>query len=886
MNNFENANLARDLGPNFKNRESFKSYNIQDSKKKNTQETETQKYLRWEKHLALVEEASKNYGREDKAFFEKLSNIEQLKFLLNKYKDLLEEKRVDFLQKTGVDINDLTLQGRLDFFWVYNGYDYESCDDTSLKLSTDKFNKYIKKYGKDALETILSDYDFMFQVVEHGDVEKIEEMMQDKEIGKRFYKIFSGMFSMAEETDIIVDELNKIFKDVSGKIFFNKDWRTHIEDAMTIFFVYYNDDLSNNRLLDGLESAHENFHGLKEALESLKIFYKNTASDWDNFEYKENALKTKEFLDHKVKIFKEIEELKLRGIEIPDNFYKDVSDSIDGYTPELSSMSKKPYLPIGISSDSIFADEKIGNINTKEDSYVEYGNASKLDFFSYLLWLNNQNIKSDFYIIDSIQEKNYELLHGLDKERAIDIANKEGLFDYKMYNNYKDVFNLDNIDIAGFSKIKQSEDFQRERSYIADKILHDDFFKKIFESLIEPSIFNKALQKNPQLDKSSILESLREYVEQEVAMIISKRDGIKIGHEKERKYDMLAKTLSIYKTLESNIEEVKSIILRSDNKNKYNPKNISDFDMQLRNLSIQILSSMEFSEQYKKYLNILSDLETDFEVESDKVKKISIRLNDLEKDIQQNELIISNNSAFEKDLKDLVNKKLKTKSDILVNLSKELEESGNKLEELKLTIEEHKKLIESYLNYNSEDRDTGAILNKFRMNGFYKWSKEHILNAYSNIGEKIIRQDWFHKSEIPQAYYPKGITSKSFINDLESPEERIGFREPYGTKRYKNFMGFGGYLPPTDINQIFVDSEGRLVGDSKLLCLREEKQLEYLNKNIVPFLIEYYINSFKNKELAKEKFIEDFHDAKTFSDIFNLIENKIILLHYPKQSQK
>lgn len=185
-----------------------------------------------------------------------------------------------------------------------------------------------------------------------------------------------------------------------------------------------------------------------------------------------------------------------------------------------------------------------------------------------------------------------------------------------------------------------------------------------------------------------------------------------------------------------------------------------------------------------------------------------------------------------------------------------------------------------YLDNNSHDKNVSIALNKLKSELFYKWQKEDILNAYSEIINIVMQEDWFDESEIPKFYYPKNITSISFATDIENDKEKIGFRKPYGTKHlYEN-----SYF--VDTNQILITDNGFLLGVDKLLCMDEENQLTYLNKVIRPFLIEYYINNFKDENLAQKKFIEDFGEAKNLANIFYLIEKKITLSHFPKQSQK
>lgn len=837
------------------------------------EESNSEKFKKWKNNTINWEEVRHRFFEKNHTDFNSLSELEKQTIYLEYNKDILEEKRLDFLEKSGVDINDLTIRARNEFFLKYDGSSYKSRDDADLEISPEKFNEYIAKYGKDSLETVLGDPSFMLQVIEAEDVEKIEKNLKDFGLGKRFFGIFSEMFRVAQEMDILVDDLNKIFTPISGKKnFWNKDWQTDIEDNMNEFFMFSDDDasISRDRLKDSIEQQHVNSHRLKESLESLRSFYVVTLEDWNNFQYKDDALRVQEFLNDKSDIFENIIEWKsLRGVEISNEFCEKVADDIGRYGQELEPGFGRPYFPVGISSTPAYAEKEGGHINKQ---------AGTLDLFGYLLHLDNQNIKSDLFVIDTIQQRNYELLYGLNKKDALEVANKEGASDCQMYNNYKKLFHLNNINISDFSQIEKNEEFQRSKLYISDLVRLNKFFQGAFESLVESSILNKAVQNNPDLNKLEILKLLSEYPQQEITMILSK-DGVKMGHEKEQKYDILSQIISVYRMLEDNADEVKTIISKSEAKEKYNLKDIGDMSTHLRNLSMQIVSSLRFSEEYQNYLSELSELEIEYETNNDKLKKVVSRLKDLEFRIEQDKLILSDDSDFQKNRESLVDQKMKTKLDTLAILKNDFSELTAKDEELKALIKNKKALIDLYLSANSNDKDTSVILNKFRSDGFYKWQKEHILNRYSKIAEDIIEQNWFDEASIPRFYYPANITSMSFANDIENSEERMGFRKPYGSKHFNDYIYF------SNINQVLIDGDGRLLGDYKILCLDEEKQLEYLNKAIKPFLIEYYINKFKDKNLAQKAFLEDFGNAKTLSDVFSVIQEKIILSHFPKQSQ-
>lgn len=873
---FEKGNLAHELngqeisGLN-KKAERVSSFEIEESS--------SEKFKKWKNNTINWEEMKCRFFEENHTDFNSLSELEKQTIYLEYNKDVLEEKRLDFLEKTGVDINDLTIRARYEFFLKYDGSSYKSQDDADLEISPEKFNEYISKYGKDSLETVLGDSSFMLQVIEAEDVEKIENKLKDFNLGKRFFGIFSEMFNVAEEMDIIVDDLKKIFAPISEgeifsekKIFWNRGLQTDIEDNMNEFFMFSNNDMfiSRDRLQDSIEERHVASHQLKESLESLKSFYIATLEDWNNFQYKDDALMVQEFLNDKLDIFENIRGWRpLRGVEISNEFCETVVDDIGQYNQELEPGFGRPYFPVGISSTPASIEKPGGHVNKR---------AGTLDLFGYLLHLDNQNIKSDLFVIDTIQQRNYELLYGFSKKDAFDVANKEGSSDCQMYKNYKKYFNLKNINISDFSQIEKNEEFQKSKLYILDLIKSNKFFQTALESLVEPSILNKAMQNNPDLNKLEILKLLSEYPQQEIAMILSK-DGVKMGHEKEQKYDILSQIISVYRMLEDNADEVKKIISKSEAKEKYNLKDIGDMGTHLRNLSIQIVSSLRFSEEYKNDLRGLSELEIEYETNNDKLKKVISRLKDLEFRIDQDMFILSSDSDFQKNRESLIDQKMKTKLDALAILKNDLSELTAKDEELKALIKNKKASIDLYLNANSNDKDASAILNKFRSDGFYKWQKEHILNRYSKIAEDIIEQDWFDEASIPKFYYPANITSMSFANDIENNEERMGFRKPYGSKHFNDYIYF------SDINQVLIDNDGRLLGDYKILCLDEEKQLEYLNKAIKPLLIEYYINEFKDKNLAQKAFLGDFENVKSLSDIFSVIQDKIILSHFPKQSQ-
>ncbi|MDD3284012.1 MAG: hypothetical protein PHZ07_00260 [Patescibacteria group bacterium] len=105
------------------------------------------------------------------------------------------------------------------------------------------------------------------------------------------------------------------------------------------------------------------------------------------------------------------------------------------------------------------------------------------------------------------------------------------------------------------------------------------------------------------------MDILSGYPKEEVAFILG-YNGLKIGHEKEFRYDILAKIISVYKLLKEHKDEIREIIKTSPERENYDPKSIiRDSDRYIKDLSVFLGSLEGLSEEYKQMLIQLSELE-------------------------------------------------------------------------------------------------------------------------------------------------------------------------------------------------------------------------------------------------------------------------------------
>lgn len=663
-----------------------------------------------------------------------------------------------------------------------------------------------------------------------------------------------------KKIDSIENDYNNIFKDKEfNRILFRKQLLGGAKDLLLNIDEVLHDknnkqnnkkilELLNNFLVE-LETQSKNVVYFQEIINEIfenKIDFSREYEDTSEIQKKKTLFeRLKERLDEMI--------FNPDTWKLPENFLSDIENQIITYKSEIENVdNKEVYLPVGISSDP-----------SKKFNY------KPIDAINYLFWLKNQGVKSKLIVVDTIQESNYNLLHGLNKQEASKASREVGHGDNLWYYGYTYAFDLENdIDVCEYESIKNSESFKSIKNYIENLCSNNKEFANIFAGLVEPSILRKAIENNPQLSKDEINQELINYPEEEVSMIISK-NGLKISHEKERKYDVLSRIIEVYKLLEEHKDEITKIIQTYPGPEKYNPKNVVDTNLHFRNLSIYLSCLDSFSGEYKDLLDKLSSLEINREILIKDFTQLGDGIESKKQFIEDEDRKLKKDNLNKDDLinKDsFIENKIKGKKKSVQDMTLEYDKLYDEINKIEENIDQVKELIEDHLRRNNNDAETNVVLNKFKLSGFYKWNKEHILNVYSDIAQDIKNQDWFDDSKFSKFYYPKGITGMSFEIAKNKKDDKNGFKEFYSSYDSSDLS--------ENANQI-VAKEG-WASSAKFFALSHEKQMEYFENVLKPLLINYFVAISNNKESAISEFREVSFKFHSMLDIILFIENTIV----------
>jgi hypothetical protein len=555
---------------------------------------------------------------------------------------------------------------------------------------------------------------------------------------------------------------------------------------------YFNDSVEN--AIQQLTKSKKYNHKVILQLQKLLVLQRNLEQKLDQFVYGQEQA------------------------GLPDNFEKGIEGDIAEYRPELSP-SDRPYFPVGISSSLPKKGEK---------------HAKPIDSLAYLFWLKNQGVPAELMVVDTIQTTNYQASYGLSEKEAREKALENGERDKDFYRSAIEAHGLG--DAISLTDYRQVEEYSKTREYqdLVDSL--DDKKRcapiaRALNGLVEGSRRRDAQEEgnesNEEKDRKDTL--LRSYGKSEIAFILSKPE-MKVGHEKEFRYDIIASVIPIFKSLEDNLLAVGEILKKNGIKNT------------TQHTSTQELIDLSF------YLARFSKLKDDeivellelFQERSDNRNKLSAARK------EKKELGKSNFPD-----EDAIRKADKNIKDLQFSASKLREKAENRPGNVSLIF----KLSET-------TQDGLKLINK---------NPQEIMSKWRNVAGDITETEWYKKISLPKFYYPKGVNSQSFEMKKEGKDEIIGFREPYST-----------YKSGTD-EELMVEANQMLVSMSKLvpakfMVLSHEKQLEYFEKVLKPLLVNYYLATSSSKDMAKARFNKDFlwTRSRTVADVVRIVQHKII----------
>jgi hypothetical protein len=303
---------------------------------------------------------------------------------------------------------------------------------------------------------------------------------------------------------------------------------------------------------------------------------------------------------------------------------------------------------------------------------------------------------------------------------------------------------------------------------------------------------------------------------------MAKKD-LKISHEKEYKYDILAKVITVYNELQQKMDELKDARKEYLQEKEVSPKKINKMlkDLEKDESLVELSLYLSYYTDYPDSYHVAADLFSTRE----KARNLK-QQNDPESQKKRKELTIR---------------------------AKDLEEEMTALKKRQQSREEQVKPVDRTV-------DKLGLLSK----GI---KPENVISKWRNFGEVIRQQDWYKNLDLPDFHYPQGVTGMSFevYQDEKSPGF-VDFREFYST-----YKGEKEEEVPIEANQVVASSSP--LAASKLLVLDQKKQQEYYKKVLKPLLVNYYIATSETKEEAAEKFRADQENMNTISDVVDLIQD-------------
>lgn len=621
-------------------------------------------------------------------------------------------------------------------------------------------------------------------------------------------------------------EMTEFFKELkSGKIklgeFKTEDVIKEIEQEKSILRKY-----DSQRLQDEIKSYESLVKMSDEIYEIIKAESGQKTADrmreLHNQEgcdfYKPLVKKLKELLAFQQNFEQKLDQF-VYGYEtagLPDNFQEEIKADIANYQPELPQDDKGSYLPVGISSQ----------LPEKDEAHLK-----PIDALAYLFWLQNQKKNSELMVVDTIQETNYQALYNLSGDEARLKAGENGNRDRKWYGAAIKVFNLDNIELAGYKEIEDSAAVRGALDSInqldeGEKGKRSEIISKALDVLVEGSIKRKIQGGDgAEEDKNKLL---REYGKKEIAFIMA-RQGRKISHEKEYRYDILARVALIYEELKKRKDEIiglnREFLSRKKAPNERIGRELSSLDKKLSDDGSLVELSL--------YLAYFHDFPAVYHTAADLF-------------------------SAEQNARNLRSRKDKS--------------AKNVLQELRIKSEELKGIISAQAEaYGADMEKTKPILKNIKTFQLLRKGREpeQVMAEWRGLGKRITREEWFKNLQLPSFHYPQSITGLSFEMRDEDRPGFTAFREFYSTHKGKSEEDL-----PIQANQVIASTNP--LAAAKLLVLDEKKQKEYFNKVLRPLLVNYYLASSKNKEEAQRRFEEDIKEAATIAQVIELIQRKII----------
>jgi hypothetical protein len=497
---------------------------------------------------------------------------------------------------------------------------------------------------------------------------------------------------------------------------------------------------------------------------------------------------------------------------LPSDWKEQLTHAIAEHENELDGVKGDVYWPVGISSEL----PKEGELHVKP-----------IDALAYLFWMQNQGKKIDLMVVDTIQTSNYQVKYGLDEETAREQALINGRMDKDWYRAMIEAFNLDNIELRPFDDVEKSDNFRESKELVKKAEDSSPLIKRALHNIVEASIKRKV-----DVGKQ---EKLTEYGKEEIALIMSD-PATKLGHEKEYRYDVLARIIPVYEALYDHLPEIRK-----------------EYEDMLRQKGVGRKQVMTMAREFERpktidlNLSEISAMIAYYDQYPDDILDVFEKLyhgqasGATAKEKQQNEqdLILDFNDSREGE-----NTEKRTGLSLKEAWQERIKESGS--EDIEISIRKMRNEL-SLLS-----RGDNEIVGRWR--------------AFANI---IRQKEWFKDLRLPEFRYPKGMKGYSFEMRDDAGREYGGFKEFYSSIK-------GSHETDTLIasNQLAISSNRMAM--AKLLVLSPERQQDYFRHLLRPLLINYYLATSDNREEAMRRLESETKDIKTMGALVAMIQDKIV----------
>jgi len=221
---------------------------------------------------------------------------------------------------------------------------------------------------------------------------------------------------------------------------------------------------------------------------------------------------------------------------LPKKLLAELPQQVAEIHPETMPKREPLYFPVGISKD-------LPSWQKVQEGEAQA--AKPMEMYSYLFWLNNQGREVQLVVCDEIQTSNYQNLYGLPAEEARTQAKKIGQTEADSYQQIIDTFGLSNIKIVDYKNFQEQcgqDKVERYRA-LCERLAKNPTWAKAFLSMAQESVGEQASKEEK--------EKYLPYAMEELSWILA-RDGTKVSHLNEARYDTLA---AVIKNIENHAAE-------------------------------------------------------------------------------------------------------------------------------------------------------------------------------------------------------------------------------------------------------------------------------------------------------------------------------------------